>query len=97
MKITNAMPVVNFTDTDADLSGLQASRSVNYATNDIPTSVMVIARKNTDPGKKGVKLHVTVGDGLSGSEGASGGCPGVNCLVEPKALNLIKVFWEEAL
>jgi len=98
MKITNAMPVVSFTDTDANLSGVQANRSVNYATNDIPTSVMVIAKKNTEAGKKGVVLHVMAGDGLSGSEGAGGGsCPGPNCLVEPKALNLIKVFWEEAL
>ncbi len=99
MKVTNAKPMVTFSDTDTDLSGPQAERSVNYATNDIPTSVTVIAKKNTDPGKKGVVLHIMAGDGLSGSEGAGsggGGCPGPNCLVDPKALDLIKVFWEEA-
>jgi len=100
MKVTNAKPLVNFTDTDTDLSGPQADRSVSYATNDIPTSVMVIAKKNTDPGKKGVVLHIMTGDELSGSEGpgddGGSGCPGPNCLVDPKAQDLIKVFWEEA-
>jgi type IV pilus assembly protein PilY1 len=95
MNITNAKPKVAFTDTDADLTGPQADRSTNYSTNDIPTSVMVIAKKNPD--KEGVVLHVMTGDGLSGSEGAGGAanCPGPNCLIDPKALNLLKVYWEE--
>jgi len=95
MNITNAKPKVTFTDTDADLTGRQADRSTNYSTNDIPTSVMVIAKKNPD--KEGVVLHVMTGDGLSGSEGAGGAasCPGPNCLIDPKALNLLKVYWEE--
>ena len=102
MKITSARPAVRFTDVDSDLSGPQADRSVNYSTNDIPTSVMVIAKKNPDENKEGVVLHVLTGDGLSGSEGADGSgapgsCPGPNCLVNPVPLNLIKVFWEEEL
>ena len=99
MNITNAEPVSTFTDTDSDLSGPQSHRSVSYATNDIPTSVMVIAKKNPD--KKGVILHVMTGDELSGSEGPGGaggtGCNGPNCLIDPTSLNLIKVYWDEEL
>jgi type IV pilus assembly protein PilY1 len=96
MKITNAKPAVTFTDTDTDLTGPQADRSLNYATNDIPTSVMVVAKKKSNG--EGVVLHVMTSDQLSGSEGAAGmggSCPGPNCLIDPKALNLIKVYWEE--
>jgi type IV pilus assembly protein PilY1 len=98
MKVTNAKPAVTFTDTDTDLTGPQADRSLNYATNDIPTSVMVVAKKKTNG--EGVILHVMTSDQLSGSEGAAGmggSCPGPNCLIDPKALNLIKVYWEEEL